>query len=274
MAEDKEEDSSSFLDDPLVLLHMFYPRKSDVLEVISGGEVISFEVDEGVNIDCVVFLAEKQAPNVLFFHGNGEIAYDYEDIGPLYASRGINFLVADYRGYGSSGGCPKYSSMLKDAEITMHNFRAYLESRDFSGGLFVMGRSLGSAPALELASIYPHLITGLIIESGFAHTYNLLLTLGVDPNLLNPEKEILVSNLEKMKKVSSPALIIHGEKDEIIPVTDGIDLYSAALAEDKELLLIPEAGHNTLFCYGLEAYLEAVRSFVIRLNPNRSPSHT
>ena len=47
-----------------------------------------------------------------------------------------------------------------------------------------MGRSLGSASALEIAAHYPEEISGLILESGFAHTYNLFMTLGIDPRLL------------------------------------------------------------------------------------------
>jgi alpha-beta hydrolase superfamily lysophospholipase len=89
--------------------------------------------------------------------------------------------------------------------------------------------------------------------------------LGVDRNILDPDKEIQVSNLQKMRRVAVPVLVIHGELDEIIPVNEGIDLYNAAPVDDKEILLIAGAGHNTLFSLGLGEYLKAVSSFVHRL---------
>ena len=51
-------------------------------------------------------MAEKSAPNILFFHGNGEIVADYDDMGPLYNRMNISFLPVDYRGYGRSTGKP------------------------------------------------------------------------------------------------------------------------------------------------------------------------
>lgn len=280
--ENAETNQLSFLDDPRILMHVFYPRREDRhnperAEVDSEGSeraAVSFKVDENVNIEGQSYLSGISAPNLLLFHGNGETAYDYDDIGPIYASNGINFFVIDYRGYGTSSGSPTFSGMLRDAVKIFQDFTSFLQDRGLFGNVFIMGRSLGSAPALEVALKFPDKVSGLIIESGFAHTYNLLTTLGVDPLLLEPEKERLVSNLEKMKKVSMPVLVIHGELDEIIPLSDGLDLYKAADTDDKELLLIPGAGHNTLLLYGLKEYLRAINSFVHRLNSNRSPSRT
>src|SRR5690554_5478922 len=183
---------------------------------------LSFLVDGGVNIDGAIHLAERgaqDAPNVLFFHGNGETVADYDEIGPLYGERGLNFAVVDYRGYGTSGGSPSFSAMTADAVRIFSQYQDRLEELDLSGPIFVMGRSLGSSPALDLAVRFQEMISGLILESGFAHTFGLLERLGVNPRYLDGsmEKEWLVSNLEKMKKVMHPVLIIHGEKDEIIP---------------------------------------------------------
>jgi alpha-beta hydrolase superfamily lysophospholipase len=269
-------DPSSSLDDPRILRHVFYPRQverqpTETTEDENGLKriMISFQVDENVSIEGLGYLAGSSAPNLLFFHGNGETAYDYEDIGPLFAHMGINFFVTDYRGYGTSGGSPTFSGMMKDAEEIFKKFIDIRNERGLTGNIFVMGRSLGSAPALELCHRFPDGIKGLIIESGFAHTFKLLIALGVDSRLLKPEEETSVSNLEKMKKVSLPVLVIHGEEDEVIPLSDGLDLYRVAATEDKELLLVPNAGHNTLLLYGLREYLKAINSFVHRLS---SPS--
>ncbi len=277
MAEKLEDtDPGSSLDDPRILRHVFYPRKVERHPTETAKEenspkmiMISLPVDENVNIEGLGYLAGSSAPNLLFFHGNGETAYDYDDIGPLFANMGINFFVTDYRGYGTSGGSPTFSGMMKDAEEIFKKFTDLLNERGLTGNIFVMGRSLGSAPALELCRRFPDRIRGLIIDSGFAHTYKLLIALGVDSRLLRSEEDASVSNLEKMKRVSLPVLVIHGEQDEVIPLSDGLDLYRVAATEDKELLLVPNAGHNTLLLYGLKEYLKAINSFVHRLS---SPS--
>lgn len=274
-----DSDPSSSLDDPRILRHVFYPRKVERQQVerqptqtadVDGNSLkritISFQVDENVSIEGLGYLAGSSAPNLLFFHGNGETAYDYGDIGPLFANMGINFFVTDYRGYGTSGGSPTFSGMMTDAEKIFKNFTDLFNKRGLTGNIFVMGRSLGSAPALKLCRRFPDRIRGLIIESGFAHTHKLLIALGVDSRLLRPEDEASVSNLEMMKRVSLPVLVIHGEEDEVIPLSDGLDLYRVAATEDKELLLVPNAGHNTLLLYGLKEYLKAINSFVHRLN--------
>jgi alpha-beta hydrolase superfamily lysophospholipase len=252
-----------FLDIPEVLEHLFFPVNVD--PGISSGEIIPVEVEKLIAIEAVLHFASASAPTIIFFHGNGETAYDYDDLGAFLIRMGINLFVADYRGYGTSGGEPTYSAMLGDAEKILMELRRLREERSLTGTLFVMGRSLGSAPALELAGRFADQISGLIIESGFAHTYRLLVTLGADGKVLDPEKEMLVSNLEKMKKIAVPVLIIHGEGDEIIPCSEAIELYNASPATDKEILLIPGAGHNTLFSLGLKEYLKAVSSFAFRL---------
>ena len=261
----KDDQSLAFIDDPRVLAHVFYPRRNTGLGLrleVPNRSVISFHTEDGTRIDGVIHTIDKSAPNILFFHGNGETAYDYDDIGPMYGEMNINFCVVDFRGYGTSEGTPKYTYMLTDAKSIFREYLALIKERGFTGKVFVMGRSLGSASALEIASRYPEEVSGLILESGFAHTFNLLVNLGISPRLLDGSKEHLVSNLEMMKRTKLPLLVIHGEEDEIIPLEDGFDLHAAAPNESKNMLVIPEAGHNTLMLYGLEEYMEAVRLFV------------
>jgi alpha-beta hydrolase superfamily lysophospholipase len=264
---------ASFLDRPEIIRCVFYPRRTGPTPKIPGRlHPLSFPVDEGVNINGAMHLAEKSAqdaPNILFFHGNGETVADYDEIGPLYSEREINFAVVDYRGYGTSGGSPSYSAMTTDAVCVFPQYLDCLAECGLSGPVFVMGRSLGSSPALDLAVRFGDRISGLILESGFAHTYQLLEKLGVDPRYLDGSGERLVSNLEKMKKVRLPVLLIHGENDEIIPLSDGQELFKAASHRVKEILVIPRAGHNTLLVLGFREYMEAVTRFIKRVTSKR-----
>jgi len=260
---------ASFLDRPEITRYVFYPRRTGPTSEIPGRRhTFSFSVDSDVNIDGVIHFAEESAPNapnILLFHGNGETVADYDEISTLYNERGINFAVVDYRGYGTCGGSPSYSTMTTDAVCIFPQYLDILKECDLSGPVFVMGRSLGSAPALDLAVRFQDRISGLILESGFAHTYRLLEKLGVDPRSLDGSRELLVSNLEKMKKVRLPVLIIHGEIDEIIPLSDGQALFKAVSHRVREILVIPRAGHNTLLILGFREYMEAISRFIERV---------
>jgi pimeloyl-ACP methyl ester carboxylesterase len=61
-----------------------------------------------------------------------------------------------------------------------------------------------------------------------------------------------------MKEITIPTLIIHGENDFIIPVKNGYALYENVASERKELLIIPNAGHNDLLLVGFQQYIQAV----------------
>jgi len=263
---------ASFLDSPEIIRCVFHPRRTRPTPEIPGRRhPFFFSVETDVNIDGVIHFAGESAskapnaPNILFFHGNGETVADYDEIGPLYNEQGINFAVVDYRGYGTSSGSPSYSAMTTDAVCIFPQYLDILKQCCLSGPVFVMGRSLGSSPALDLAVRFQDRISGLILESGFVYTYQLLEKLGVDPRSLDGSRELLVSNLEKMKKVRLPTLLIHGENDEIIPLSDGQALFKAASHRVREILVTPRADHNTLLILGFGEYMKAVSRFVERV---------
>src|SRR5512135_2088997 len=154
----------TLMDRPEVIYRLFFPRREDPEERGPHNGATHFvQVAEGISIGCRFYPAGKGSPNILYFHGNGEIASDYDYVAPLYQQHGINLFVADYRGYGSSGGSPSCSAMIRDARPLFQGFVTFLSAGDFEGGLFVMGRSLGSAPAIEVAYRYQQLLQGLIV---------------------------------------------------------------------------------------------------------------
>jgi len=105
------------LDRPEVLAYLFYPRSSFARDSADDIHDLSIPVAEGVEVGARCHLADSAATNILFFHGNGEIVEDYDDIGALYVERGINFVAVDYRGYGRSTGRPAASTMLTDSHV-------------------------------------------------------------------------------------------------------------------------------------------------------------
>ena len=105
----------SRLDRPEILMRLFHPRPDyGVRERAENAFDVLIPVEGDIAVSGCFHMAGKSAPNLLFFHGNGEIAGDYDEFGPLYNHGGMNFLVVDYRGYGGSNGSPTVSNMMRD----------------------------------------------------------------------------------------------------------------------------------------------------------------
>ncbi|MBM4289856.1 MAG: alpha/beta hydrolase [Deltaproteobacteria bacterium] len=257
-------DFSKF-DRPEILQVLFHPRPEFGGLFGGGGSSghdVLIPVEEGVAIGGRFHVRDKGLPNILFFHGNGEIVADYDEMGPLYNRLGINFLPVDYRGYGRSGGEPSITGMMQDCHEILEFVTSWLSDHGYNGPLVLMGRSLGSASVLELAAAHPDSIAGLIIESGFAYAGPLLRLLGVDPEALGFTEEAGFNHIAKIKTWHNPLLIIHAQFDHIIPFSDGQALFDACPATDKTLVMISDANHNDLFLRGLEQYLTALGEFV------------
>ena len=259
----------SFLDRPEILEVIFPVVYSPFLPYDyvqhhpSSGRTCSIEVERDIKIDCGFWVSGKDSPSILYFHGNGETVPDYEWVAPLYNQRGINLFVADYRGYGSSDGKPTVSNMLTDAHALFSGFQDVLSKEGFKANVFLMGRSLGSLPAIELAFHYQDNICGLIVESGSAHNFRRLWDY-----LGDSEREAMLSedtpflNKVKMRQISKPTLVIHGERDQILPVNEGQELYRNSGAEDKKLLIIPGADHNDVMVRDQNLYFDTIEEFV------------
>jgi hypothetical protein len=251
-------DYSAF-DIPEITLTLFYPRREMGTPAPAGPhESLLIPVEKDVQVGGRFHLASLTAPNILFFHGNGEIVSDYDDMALLYAGVGINFLPVDYRGYGRSTGRPSVTSMMRDCHVIYEYARNWLRERNCGGPFIVMGRSLGSASALELASQYEENIDGLIIESGFAYVEPLLNLLGLSLDNLGLTEKEGFGNIDKIQHFGRPTLVIHGQYDNIIPFTEGKSLFEASPALHKRFLAVQFAGHNDLFFRGMNEYLKAV----------------
>jgi len=249
----------SALDHPEVLRFLFYPRKEQrALQSGTGQTEFLIPVGEEVVIGAKLHHAKNSAPTILFFHGNGEVVSDYDDIGSVYAEMNINFLPVDYRGYGVSTGQPTVTGMMRDAHRIFLYIKKRLADKGYRGPLLVMGRSLGSASALELAENYQDEFDGLIIESGFAYAKPLLQLLGTNRGMLDNSENKGLKNIDKITKWEKPVLIIHAEYDHIIPFSDGQALHDACRSSEKTFLKIPGADHNTIFYRGARVYLQAI----------------
>ncbi len=254
------------LDHPTITARLFHPRKAHAgTSRIPGAVDGTILVDEGIALGYRFYPHQPQSPVILYFHGNGEVARDYDRIVPLFFDIGVSLIVVDYRGYGWSTGSPLASKLLSDAEAVLPALASVFASAGITEScLFVMGRSLGSAPAVHLASAFPNHFKGLIIESGFADMPSVMRVVGIQLERLPLTEQHLapVGNENKLRTVHLPLLVIHGEDDELLPVDHGQRLYDASPAVNKTILRIPHAGHNDLMMVGMQSYFRAIAAFI------------
>jgi pimeloyl-ACP methyl ester carboxylesterase len=248
----------SVLDRPEILRFIFYPRR-EWTSPPAGASDYLVTVEPGTSISCRFYPASPGAPCILYFHGNGEIACDHDWIAPLYNREGIGLFVADYRGYGRSDGTPTFSSMTADSHAVFKFFRETVRSSRQSEHLFLMGRSLGSHSAMELAFHYPQHVRGLIVESGPSNVARLARLFGLSSEGLADLGEAIS---ERIRFITLPALIIHGERDSLIPVSEATTLHEEIGSQQKRLVIIPRANHNDIMLLETEQYFSAIRDFV------------
>ena len=251
----------SHMDRPEIIMGLFHPRP-EYGSIAGTADTIdvSIPVEGNIVVAGRFHMAAKSAPNILFFHGNGEIASDYDELGPVYHRLGMNFLVVDYRGYGRSSGRPTVTTMMKDCHAIFEFTKGWLGENGYGGAFIVMGRSLGSASALELISRHKDRINGLVLESSFANTGTLLEFLGVNASEIGFSEEKGFRNLEKIRAWDKRALIIHAEFDHFFPFSEAQALYDACPSPRKTLHKIPGANHNDIFMSGFDAYMKAVKA--------------
>ncbi len=218
-------------------------------------EEIYFTAEDGVRLHGW-WVPRASAPVLLWFHGNaGNISHRLENIKLLHDLAEVQVFIFDYREYGKSEGRISREGTFQDAAAA---YRYVIESRQVPAGEVVLfGRSLGTALATDLAERLP--CRSLIIESAFTNSSDMARLLA--PFGLDWRPKVPYDNLGKIDKLKVPLLIIHGDRDEIIPVEMGRRLFAAA-KEPKELYIIAGAHHNDTYLVGGQEYFERLKSFI------------
>lgn len=177
--------------------------------------------------------APRTRPALIFTHGNGELIDYWLEPFERVREWGIGVLLVEYPGYGRSGGKPSESSIVR----TMTDAWDHLAARPEidTARIIVWGRSLGGGAACGLST--GRSVAALILESSFTSVGALSRRYG----LFGPLVRDPFDNLEAVTSFGGPVLVLHGERDAIIPPEHGRAL--AAAARDSELHLFP-CGHN------------------------------
>ncbi|NEO28622.1 MAG: alpha/beta hydrolase [Kamptonema sp. SIO4C4] len=262
--------NSEILDHANVLNILFHPRAEKQEKALDKGAIPwTLPLEDGVQIGGWLYPSQSaEFPLILFFHGNGELAADYHALAEFFTDRKLTLCVVDYRGYGRSEGTPTASNLLSDGRQIFKALPQLLTDHQLNPEkIYVMGRSLGSVPAIEIAYHHPEEFAGLIIESGFVDAYSLIQRLGGNCPEFDDNLEGF-GNGRKLLTCTLPTLILHGEEDQLIPISEAEELYSCCASDDKFLIRIPQAGHNTVMVVGMAEgkpiYFDALQRFIFQ----------
>ena len=237
---------------------IFFPRSSSTQK--DNDHTVLVEKD--ISVGITFFLKDKSFNNILFFHGNAELAQEYGDIATFFHNFNMNLIVADYRGYGLSSGTPTKENLQSDSLVIFDYVKKHLDSNNYSKKFVIMGRSLGSASAAHIISNKENEIDGCIIESGFVTEYCLLSLMGIKPDSISFELSDGFENLKKFKKYTKPLLIIHADMDDIVPISQADMLFVESGSLKKNMFKIEGANHNNIILISREEYFIRIRDFI------------
>ena len=198
----------------------------------------------------------RSRPSVVYFYGNGQFLAGEMDHLATIRRLGVNVIMADYLGYGMSGGRASEAGCYATADSAYD----YLLSRpDVDPRKIVAGGfSLGGAVAIDLASRRP--VAGVIVSGTFAD----LVQSAQARYRIVPVSLLLrhrFASLEKIRSIRAPMLIAHGTLDPIVPIAASDLLVSAALGPVTRIVR-PDLGHADVIRFADAATLETVGRFL------------
>ena len=226
---------------------------------------VTFRTEDGLNLHGWFVPGKKSSPDedlhtLLWFHGNaGNINHRLGNIKMLHERVQVNVFIIDYRQYGRSEGKISEKGTYIDARAALAHLHSQKEINQEK--IIFFGRSLGSAVAVELA--LKEKCRALILETPFTS----ILEMGKKLYPFLPVSLLLKTkydSLSKIRNIKVPILIMHGDKDDLVPFEHGKRLYDMA-NEPKEFYTIPGAGHNDTHIVGGDEYFDVIRNFVKKL---------
>jgi pimeloyl-ACP methyl ester carboxylesterase len=242
---------------------VFFPYKGEDQTPAALGipyREVRLTTSDGERLAAWQLESEHPRADLVYFHGNGgNLSVWLPVLAALHHHR-FRVLAVDYRGYGLSSGSPTEEGVYRDAEAAARHVERLRSPRP-SWPLVFWGRSLGGPVAASaLRWVAPD---GVILESTFPDKAAVAAT---QPMLrvLNVFAAYRFPTLELMRGYTGPVLVLHGDRDSIVPFELGRRLYDR-LSGPKRFVAVSGADHNDFFDPSAERYWQPVLDFVAAL---------
>jgi len=232
-----------------ILFHrhfMYFPsaeRISPDAAGLVGVEEVEIESDDGAVLVAWYAPPSPAKPTVLYFHGNAGHAASRADKFDAMRVGGYGVLLINNRGYGGSAGSPSEAANVRDA-VTAYEFA--LGKGASPDQLILYGESLGSGQAVQLAG--RRQVKAVVLEAPLTSTIDIARS----TYWFLPLRVVLTDqfrNIDHIAAITAPILLLHGERDEIIPFAHSERLKNAARST-AHLDSFPDASHSDLFEHG------------------------
>ena len=228
---------------------LIYPAPRGIGAAVPGYRDVAYETADGLSLAGGYREAAPGMPTLLFFHGNAATWQGTTQVLAPLAREGYGVFAASYRGYRANPGRPSEDGLYRDARAAAEWLAAHGIA---AGDLVIVGNSLGSGSAVELArTVRPR---GLVLISPFAS----MTEVAAAQARWLPVEWLMrdrYDNAAKLPEVAAPVLILHGERDTLIPLAHAQRL--ARLARNGRLVTVPRAGHELIVIEQTPALMSA-----------------
>jgi fermentation-respiration switch protein FrsA (DUF1100 family) len=233
---------------------MYFPETFRTAPAEAGfpqAEEVVLDTADGERIIVWHVPPREGRPVLLYFHGNGgSLRYRVDRFGALTA-HGEGLVALSYRGYGGSTGSPTEDGLIDDARAVYE----FAVARYPADKLVLWGESLGSGVAIALA--VERKVSRLVLEAPFLSAADI--AAGAYPFI--PVRWLMKDQFRsdlRVDKVTAPVLIVHGDRDRVVPIASGQALYRL-ITSPKRFVRIAGGGHENLGAFGA---VEAARKFL------------
>ena len=240
---------------------MYFPDRAHTLPAqvgLVGVEERVLKMPDGARVIAWYGKARPGEPTLLYFHGNaGSLANRASRI-ERFMAQGWGVYMMTYRGYGGGTGSPTETANVADARLA---YGALVLEGVEPTSIILYGESLGSGIAVRLATERP--VGGVVLDA----PYTSIVDVAAQAYPFLPVRLLIADRYETTKYIAqmqAPLLILHGERDTVIPVAMGRELFKLA-NEPKRLATFANGGHSDIYLDSNGA-LEAMRDWIRSLS--------
>ncbi len=226
-------------------------------------ENVFMTTQDNVKIHGFYIPREGATRAILFLHGNaGNASHRLHDAVKLW-KLGATVLLLDYRGFGLSDGKPSEKGVYRDGGVGL---KYLTHDRGFPmERIFIFGRSIGTAVAVEIAQDQP--VAGVILASPMSSGNDVARESGLGWLTFSVGEPF--DSASKIEKLKAPLLVFHGDWDKVIPKHLGEKLFARARVE-KRFVMMEGAGHNDLIRSNEKLFFSNVDEFMKAHAPEKN----
>lgn len=219
-------------------------------------ELVWLTTQRGSRIPACYIECPRAKFTILFSHANAEdLGLIFEHLKTLSNVLQVNVMGYEYTGYGQSTGTPSEQDCYSDIAAA---FSWLMQEKDFlPSDVILFGRSIGSGPTVEMASRTE--VGGIIVQSAF--TSCIRVAYDVKHTAFDA-----FCNIKKIHKVKCPVLIVHGTRDEVVPLQHGKELFKLCRRPHRPFW-VKGAMHNDIEIAYFQEYCQRLQDFVWTLDP-------